>query len=65
MSAHTPKRHLVRGILGGLLLGIGIAVLLWQLGITAVSSDLVVGLGLLVGIVLGAVRLPRTPAPGP
>ncbi len=55
----TPRRHVVQGLLGGLLLGLGVALLLVQLRVTAVPTDLVVGVGLLVGLTLGTIRLPR------
>ena len=53
-----PRRHLVRGVLGGLFLGLGLALLLILLRVTAVPPDLVIGVCLVMGIVLGGLKLP-------
>jgi hypothetical protein len=59
MTTRPARRHIVRGILGGLLLGLGAALLLWQLGVTAVSADILVLAGLVLGLAAGLVPLPR------
>lgn len=62
MKPRQPRRHVVRGLLGGLVLGLGLALLLWLLGVTSVNADLAVLAGLVIGLALGLVRLPRTTA---
>jgi phage shock protein PspC (stress-responsive transcriptional regulator) len=59
MARKEPRRHLVRGVLGGLLFGLGLALLLVLFRVTVVGSDIVIGICLLIGIVLGSLRLPR------
>ena len=59
MADREPSRHVVRGLLGGLILGLGLALLLTLFRVTAVGSDVVVGACLVLGLLVGAVRLPR------
>lgn len=59
MAAKDLSRHVVRALLAGLLLGLGLALMLASLRVTAVPTDLVVGACLLLGLALGVVKLPR------
>ena len=55
------KRHIVRGLLGGLLLGLGVAVLLFTYAKVAVGTlafPLVVLVGVVVGLVIGVIGTP-------
>lgn len=59
-------RHPVRGLLGGLILGLGVALLLVFLGIAVLGTwtviGFVVGFGL-IGLVFALVMPPKRPEP--
>lgn len=62
------KRHVVRGALSGLLLGIGLALLLFsyaKIAIGTLAFPAVIVAGLVVGLAVGIIgrRVPDSPAP--
>jgi len=64
----TVQRHRARGFFGGLLLGVGLALVLFVVGVipTTVVWLVVLGLGLaVVGLVVASVVPGRSPAPAP
>jgi Na+-translocating ferredoxin:NAD+ oxidoreductase RnfE subunit len=61
----TAKRHPVRGFFAGLLLGLGIALLLFVLGVlpmTLAGLGIITAIGIVVGIVLAYVAPVRVDA---
>jgi hypothetical protein len=55
------KRHIVRGLLGGLLLGLGVAVLLFtyaKVAIGTLAFPFVVLIGVVAGLVIGIIGTP-------
>jgi ferric-dicitrate binding protein FerR (iron transport regulator) len=62
MTTRQPRRHVARGLLGGLVLGVGVALMLWLFGVTSVNADVAIAACIVIGLALGLVRLPRTAA---
>ncbi len=64
MARREPSRHVFRGVLGGLVLGLGLALVLILYRVSVVPPDVVIGLCLVLGLALGLAKLPRSrPAP--